>query len=138
MKDHQRKVIFSSMRTAWKTPPEILADLDKEFNFDADGAPSEYEVAPLFNDMLAASWNGRRIFCNHPYGPGIEPFLRKAPEADLAVFLLPARTDTAWFHDLVIPRAREIRFVRGRLKFDGHAQNAPFPSMVVIYGGENG
>lgn len=73
------------------------------------------------------------MFCNPPYGPGIGQFLSRAHEARLAVFLIPARTDTRWFHDIVIPKAREIRFLRGRLKFGGSKNNAPFPSMVVIF-----
>jgi site-specific DNA-methyltransferase (adenine-specific) len=57
-------------------------------------------------------------------------------EGDLGktvVFLLPARTDTRWFHDFVLPRAAEIRFIRGRLKFGGSKNAAPFPSMVVVF-----
>ena len=50
-----------------------------------------------------------------------------------AVFLLPARVDTKWFHDLVLPHAREIRFIRGRLKFVGAEHPAPFPSMIVVF-----
>lgn len=53
--------------------------------------------------------------------------------AKSVVFLLPARTDTAWFHDLVLPHASEIRFIRGRLHFSGHKNAAPFPSMVVVF-----
>jgi site-specific DNA-methyltransferase (adenine-specific) len=73
------------------------------------------------------------VFCNPPYGPGIAKFLRMAPQADLAVFLLPARTDVRWFHDIVLPFAKEIRFIRGRLKFGGMQHSAPFPSMVVVF-----
>jgi site-specific DNA-methyltransferase (adenine-specific) len=74
------------------------------------------------------------VFVNPPYGPGIRKWLERAGEADLAVFLLPARVDTRWFHDLVLPHAREIRFIRGRLKFVGAKHPAPFPSMIVVFG----
>src|SRR5947209_7998221 len=84
-------------------------------------------TAPLF-----VPWSGRRVFCNPPYGPGIKSFLERASEADVAVFLLPARTDTLWFHNLVLPFAKEIRFVKGRLHFN-EAGSAPFPSMVVVF-----
>jgi site-specific DNA-methyltransferase (adenine-specific) len=83
---------------------------------------------------LFLPWAGRRVFVNPPYGPGIRKWLERAGEADLAVFLLPARVDTRWFHDLVLPHAREIRFIRGRLKFVGAEHPAPFPSMIVVFG----
>lgn len=63
-------------------------------------------------------------------------WLERGLEAEIAVFLIPARTDTKWFHDLVLPNAREIRFLKGRLKFGGATFNAPFPSMIVVF--ENG
>jgi site-specific DNA-methyltransferase (adenine-specific) len=82
---------------------------------------------------LFVSWAGKRVFCNPPYGPEIRKWIERGFEAELAVYLVPARTDTRWFHDLVIPRAAEIRFIKGRLKF-GDAENAaPFPSMLVIF-----
>ena len=52
------------------------------------------------------------------------------------VYLLPARTDTRWFHDLCLPHAKEIRFIRGRLKFGGSVHSAPFPNMIVIFEAE--
>ena len=70
-------------------------------------------------------------------GHGPRPWLQKAvDEKTLVVFLLPARTDTAWFHRLVWPHASGIEFVEGRLWFEGEngiVAPAPFPSMVVIY-----
>ena len=77
------------------------------------------------------------VFCNPPYGRAISHWVRKAYQesrkADTTVvMLLPARTDTAWFHDYIYHRA-EIRFIRGRLKFGDARQSAPFPSMVVIF-----
>ena len=85
-------------------------------------------LSPLF-----VPWIGRRVFCNPPYGPGIAKWLERGLEADIAVFLIPARTDTRWFHDIVLPRAREIRFIKGRLKFGDAVNAAPFPSMVVVF-----
>jgi site-specific DNA-methyltransferase (adenine-specific) len=79
------------------------------------------------------SWAGHRVFCNPPYGRGVDRWLAKAREADCAVYLLPARTDTAWWHDHAL-KADEIRFVRGRLKFGGAQNSAPFPSVILIYG----
>ncbi len=71
------------------------------------------------------------MFCNPPYSD-IYPWLAKAREAAVAVFLVPARTDTAWWHDHAM-RADEIRFLRGRLRFGDAAANAPFPSVVLVF-----
>ena len=81
---------------------------------------------------------GRRVFCNPPYGRAIRDWVRKcalestAPDT-LVVALLPARTDTAWFHDYIYHRAKEIRFLRGRLHFNDAPNAAPFPSMIVVF-----
>ena len=126
-------VHFSSGSQEWATPTDVYAALDAEFKFTFDPCPLGGTVdgtAPLF-----VRWFGQRVFCNPPYGPGLRPFLNRAVEADLAVFLVPARTDTRWFHDIVLPHAKEIRFVRGRLKFGGAKNTAPFPSMIVIFEG---
>lgn len=71
------------------------------------------------------------MFCNPPYSD-IRPWLSKAREAALAVFLVPARTDTRWWHDLAM-KADEIRFLRGRLKFGDAKNSAPFPSVLLIF-----
>ena len=76
---------------------------------------------------------GRRVYCNPPYGPGIRHFLECGLFADIAVFLIPARTDVKWFHEIVLPYAKEIRFIKGRLKFGNAKNSAPFPSMIVIF-----
>jgi len=124
---------FSSQTPHWATPEVLLSDLDREFHFDFDPCPlGEAEKdgsAPLFT-----SWVGKRVFCNPPYkGRIITAFLERAREADLSVFLLPARTDTRWFHDLVLPHAKEIRFIRRRVRFGGAANPAPFPSLIAIF-----
>jgi hypothetical protein len=129
-----KRVLFKSESVEWPTPKAVYDKLHQEFRFDHDPCPlgcSENGLATLFHE-----WRGKRVFCNPPYGPGIGDWLNRGLEADLAVFLIPARTDTRWFHDIVLPKANEIRFVRGRLKF-GDAQNsAPFPSMIVVFGGQ--
>ena len=77
-----------------------------------------------------------RVWCNPPYGREIGKWVEKAYNESLkgamVVMLLPARTDTKWFHDYIYGKA-EIRFVRGRLKFGDSKNSAPFPSMVVIF-----
>ena len=72
-------------------------------------------------------------WCNPPYGRQIGKWVKKAAECGATVvMLLPARTDTAWFHNYILGKA-EIRFLRGRLKFGDSKNSAPFPSMIVIY-----
>jgi hypothetical protein len=88
------------------------------------------------DDGRKIKWRGR-VFCNPPYSR-IAEFLKKGlyhlakGDCELLVYLIPARTDTAWFHDYINGKA-EVRFIRGRLKFGGSKNSAPFPSMVVIF-----
>lgn len=92
----------------------------------------------------AAGWakaklGGHRVFCNPPYGQAIGEWVAKCyqegtKENTLVVLLIPARTDTKYFHDYILHRS-EIRFVRGRLKFGDGKNSAPFPSMLVIFRG---
>lgn len=130
-----RPVLRSHKTANWPTPEKVFADLNNEFSFDFDPCPINGNVGALFGfDGLHADWKGKRVFCNPPYGPRIRDFLAKAQDATLAVFLIPARTDTRWFHEIVLPKAKEIRFIRGRLKFGGAKHNAPFPSMICVFG----
>lgn len=136
-RDH-RSAVFSSAHVEWGTPPDLKAALEKEFRFTLDPCtPGQVW------DGCALSWVGHRVFCNPPYGrkAKVERWLAKASEAECAVFLLPARTDTGWFHDYAL-KADEIRFIRGRLKFvENHRicpketwlEGAPFPSVLVIF-----
>ena len=124
-------VLFRSASDRWSTPKDLYAALETEFQFDLDPCPLDGQSNGL--GTLLCPWHGRRVFCNPPYGPNIGEWLKRADEAHLAVYLLPARTDTRWFHQLVLPRATEIRFVQGRLKFGEAVHGAPFPSMIVVY-----
>lgn len=126
------RAVFSSASDRWATPREVYEALDREFGFNFDPCPLDGRVdglAPLY-----CEWRGKRVFCNPPYGPGIGEWLRRGTEAECAVFLIPARTDTRWFHEIVLPMAAEIRFIKGRLKFGDAENSAPFPSMVVVFG----
>ena len=130
-----RRVLFSSASDRWATPCAVYDALHAEFGFTFDPCPldgSTDGTSPMFSE-----WQGKRVFCNPPYGPELRGFLERAGEAELAVFLIPARTDTRWFHEIVMPKAREIRFLRGRLKFGDAKNSAPFPSMVVVFGGNS-
>lgn len=124
-------VHFSSQSVHWATPRAVYDALDAEFRFDHDPCPLHSDtdgVSPLFSQ-----WDGKRVYCNPPYGKPITQWLMKHREADLAVYLLPARTDTKWFHEIVLKEALEIRFLRGRLKFGDAVNSAPFPSMIVVF-----
>jgi DNA N-6-adenine-methyltransferase (Dam) len=119
--------IFSKRSDHWSTPVDCMQALYNEFNLNFDPCPLHSE-----QDGLLVSWEGKRVFCNPPYS-NISAFLTKATEAECAVFLLPSRTGTKWFHEIVLPQAKEIRFLRGRLKFSGSKNSAPFDSLVVIF-----
>lgn len=126
-----RKALFSSITDRWETPRDLYAALNREFAFDFDPCPLDGDqdgLAPLFSE-----WRGKRVFCNPPYGNGLRNWLERGLEAELAVFLLPARTDTKWFHEIALPKAIEIRFIRGRLRFGEAKNTAPFPSILVIF-----
>jgi site-specific DNA-methyltransferase (adenine-specific) len=130
---------FSSQSNEWETPQEFFDELNKEFNFTLDPCSTkENAKCPKFytqtNDGLTQDWNNEIVFVNPPYGREIKHWVKKASEAmgGVVVMLIPARTDTSYFHDYIYNKA-EIRFIRGRLKFGGHTNSAPFPSMVVIF-----
>jgi site-specific DNA-methyltransferase (adenine-specific) len=124
------KVMFSSQRLDWKTPKYLYEELNKEFNFDFDPCPPN----PPFNG-LEIEW-GKRNFVNPPYGREIGKWIKKGFEewlkGKLVVFLIPSRTDTIWWHDYVM-KAKEVRFIRGRLKFNDQKNSAPFPSCIAIF-----
>ena len=122
---------FSSLSPEWATPRAVYQVLDAEFHFDFDPCPLNGESDGLAS--LFCSWKGKRVFINPPYGRGMDKWFERATEAETAVYLVPARTDTKWFHELVLPHASEIRFIKGRLKFGDAVNSAPFPSMLVIY-----
>lgn len=130
---------FSSKTDLWSTPQDFFDKLNEEFNFQTDVCASveNTKCARFFDETtngLVQEWNGT-CWMNPPYGRGIKAWIRKAYESSLSgatiVCLLPARTDTSWWHDYVI--RGEIRFIRGRLKFGGQKNSAPFPSAVVIF-----
>jgi site-specific DNA-methyltransferase (adenine-specific) len=148
------KTLFSSETSDWQTPLELYKQLDKEFVFDLDpcttkdnplGTPFYYSL-DFSNDGLKLDWFGS-VYINPPYNKEIVKWLEKADSeftwnrrVKSIVFLLPARTDTKWFHKYIynnlthkfLPRT-EVRFLKGRLTFVGAKNPAPFPSMVVIF-----
>ncbi len=135
-------VHFSSVTDLHATPQEFFDALDQEFGFGLDVcATSENTKCTRYytteQDGLAQEWAGV-CWMNPPYGREIRRWVCKAYEASLlgttVVCLLPARTDTSWWHEYVT-KAAEVRFIRGRLKFGDTKHGAPFPSVVVIFKG---
>lgn len=133
--------LFSSATPEWATPQDLYNALDAEFGFELDPCATDANhKAPKYytkeDDGLAQDWGKLRTFINPPYGREIGKWVRRAREhaegGGLAVALLPARTDTAWWGDVM--RADEIRFIRGRVHFGGASTGAPFPSCIVIWG----
>lgn len=142
-------VHFSSATELWATPWALFRELDAEFGFTVDVcAIAENAKCRRFfspdEDGLLQRWEGV-CWMNPPYGKVIGDWMAKAKdEAEhgaTVVCLVPARTDTAWWHDLVWdlkhhqPREGvEVRFLRGRIKFQDSANaSAPFPSALIIY-----
>ena len=134
--------MFSSDRPDWATPQAFFDLVDAEFRFTLDAAaePHNAKCERYYSEAdcgLLNEWTGV-VWCNPPYGRGIDEWIRKGYESAQAgatvVMLIPARTDTAYWHDYVM-RAAEIRLVRGRLVFGtGEARaNAPFPSALVVF-----
>lgn len=133
--------MYSSKTCEWETPQWLFDKLDGTYHFDLDvcARPENAKCGRYYTpeqDGLAQNWEGV-CWMNPPYGREIGKWVRKAYETaeqgGTVVCLLPARTDTMWWHDYCM--RGDIRFLRGRLKF-GNAQNsAPFPSAIVVFGG---
>ena len=134
--------MFSSATPEWATPRALFDELDRVFHFTLDPASTDENAKceqhfTKADDGLTKNWGGESVFCNPPYGKEIAAWVKKGFEESkkpqtLVVMLLPARTDTGWFHDYC--RKGTVRFLRGRLHFNESRNGAPFPSMLVIFG----
>lgn len=126
---------FSSIRIDWRTPKAVYQILDAEFHFDHDPCPANWDGEI---DGLEGEW-GNVNYVNPPYGRELPKWIKKGYtewlKGKTVVFLIPSRTDTVWWHDYCM-RATEIRYIRGRLKFDDQPNPAPFPSVIVIFRGQ--
>ena len=134
--------MFSSASDQWSTPQYLFDILNDEFNFTLDPCAddSNHKCETYFtkeSNGLLQSWKGHSVFCNPPYGKAIKEWVEKCynesrDKDTTVVMLIPARTDTSYFHEFIYGKA-EIRFIRGRLKFGDSKNAAPFPSMVVVF-----
>jgi len=155
-------LMFSTGKDDWATPPEVFDPLDAEFHFDLDAAASaSNRKCPIYfgpdqelecdRDGLRSGWDipgVKAVWVNPPYSRGLQgKFIEHAAAESSSlgitvVMLLPARTDTRAFHDWIWDRTahkpqpwvREVRFLKGRIRFVGAPASAPFPSMVVVFG----
>ena len=129
----------------WATPKDFYDELDKEFNFDFDPCPLDHDIKEW--DGLEIEW-GKRNYINPPYSRKLkESFVKKAIEESkkgkLCVMLLPVSTSTKLFHDYILPNKKEIRFIKGRLRFSGYNTKGEYvtdktgmhDSMIVIFDG---
>lgn len=142
-------VLFSSVSEEWGTPQDLFDELNSVYNFTLDPSASDYnhKCEKYFtkdDDGLSKSWSGETVFCNPPYGRHIGDWVKKAYDESLKgtkiVMLIPARTDTRWFHDYIYRKNNvRVEFIRGRLKFvdclnrEKKANSATFPSMLVFF-----
>jgi phage N-6-adenine-methyltransferase len=134
--------MFSSASDEWETPQDFFDAVDAVFHFTLDVCATRANAKceryfTKAEDGLSETWKGV-CWMNPPYGREISLWVRKAYESSLyagtiVVCLLPARTDTAWWHDYVIPNAESVNFIRGRLWFSNKGP-APFPSALVLFG----
>lgn len=156
-------LMFSKASDEWSTPQEFFDGLDAEFRFVVDAAATVTSAKvgtyygpdrshPGYADALLVDWSQwlkfgtGRHWCNPPYSRCREFVAKAAAERRrgvLTVMLLPARTDTRWFHESLwqgggagyigLRPGIEVRFIKGRLKFGDSKNSAPFPSMVVVF-----
>ena len=133
-----KSVFLSSQTVEWSTDDAFFEQVNREFNFTVDVAADSTNAKcerfyDIDSDGLMQNWDGETVWCNPPYGRRIADWIYKAAVSEATtVLLVPARTDVKWFHEIVIPHA-EVRFIKGRLKFGNSKDNAPFPTMLVIF-----
>ena len=135
-------LMFSSKTDQWATPQDFFDKLNEEFKFTLNPCADaiNHKCEKYFTkeqNGLQQDWEGNTVFCNPPYGRETGKWVKKCHDEaqkpnTTCVMLIPARTDTRYFHDYIYGQA-EIRFVKGRLKFGDGKNSAPFPSMVVIF-----
>ena len=127
----------------WATPQYLFDEWDAKYHFDLDAAASttNHKCSNWFGldhpdlqrrDGLAQDWIAKSVWVNPPYGRVLNDWVGHAfKQTTQVVMLLPARTDTRWFHSYCINQ--KVTFIKGRVKFGGSSYGAPFPSMIVEF-----
>ena len=139
-----KELMFSSKTDLWSTPQDLFDKYNEKYHFETDvcALPENAKCEKFFTpemDGLRQEWSGV-CWCNPPYGRQIGKWVEKCYNEHIkhnitVVMLIPARTDTTYFHEYIYTHA-EIRFIKGRIKFIQNGKEgdaAPFPSMIVIY-----
>lgn len=138
------KGLFTNNSNEWETPDDIFNKLDEEFNFTLDPCCTDTtaKCAKFYTketNGLIQDWSKETVFVNPPYGREIKHWVEKSYKEFLkgatVVMLIPARTDTKYWHEYIFDKA-EVRFIKGRIKFlqNGEAkQAAPFPSAIIVF-----
>ena len=155
------KSLFSSKSDRWETPDDLFRSLDDRYHFVLDAAADAHNRkcmdyfgpgSPLAEDALTTDWQPwlekGNIWLNPPYSRKLQKAFMNKVISEMKLYwtahkhdhgqynvvcLLPARTDTKIFHEIVKPNARSVEFLKGRLKFKGAKHGAPFPSMIVVF-----
>lgn len=139
-----QKVLLSSNSDEWETPEHIISWLAERFNFDLDPCASKenakcYDFFTKEDNGLFLNWHGRGFRCafvNPPYSDiakWIEKCYLESEKGMTVVLLIPARVDTRYWHDFIFNKAKEIIFIKGRLKFNNHKNPATFPSAIIVF-----
>lgn len=137
-----QKAMVSSKSNEWATPQDFFDELNKEFKFTLDPCSTKEnhkcdKFYTIEDDGLSKDWSNEVVFMNSPYGGHTRDWIKKAYEESLkgaiVVCLIVSSTDRTYWHDFIFPRAAEIRFIRGRLKFGDSKMSAPFASAVVVF-----
>ncbi|WP_213470256.1 DNA N-6-adenine-methyltransferase [Staphylococcus caprae] len=135
-------VHFSSKSNEWYTPQYLFDELNEKYQFTLDPCASHENAKcdkyfTIEDDGLTKDWSKDIVFMNPPYGRNIKRWIKKAYEESVkgatVVCLIPARTDTTYWHDYIFNNAYNIKFLKGRIKFGGAVNSAPFPSAIVVF-----
>ena len=138
------EVHFTNKSNEWETPRSLFKELDDEFNFTIDvcATKESAKCERFYNKQsngLAQSWENEIAFMNPPYGREIGTWIEKAYRESLngaiVVCLIPARTDTRYWHDYIFPNA-EVRFLKGRVKFLNNGEEVEYIEQLGLFGEE--
>ena len=144
MNTQTQQVMFSANSDEWSTPDDLYQKLNAEFNFTLDPCSTDLNNKHMnhftINDNgLEKSWDGEIVFMNPPYS-AIKQWIQKAYNESkysnaTVVALIPSRTDTLYWNEYCMDGdiCKEIRFIKGRLKFGSQKNSAPFPSAIIIF-----